>query len=165
MKNFFESPLKFAEHLLKVAAKEELALHTGLEAALKLIKRRAKQKIGHYQGEVGSFPEWEELAESTKDDRLRKGYTENNPLLRDGSLRNSIVHEIAILEGVVGSKSPIAAYQEFGTAKIPPRPFIGPAAYEKKAEIKALIGYAAISGITDGVRVHESLKYDMTTED
>lgn len=170
MKTFFESPLKFAEHLLDVAAKQELALHAGLESALKLIKKRAKQKIGHYQGEVGPFQDWAELADYTKEDRVKKGYSENQPLLRDGTLRDSIVHEIGLIDGIVGSKMDIAAFQEFGTPHIPPRPFIGPAAFEKKEEIKALIGFASFSGICGKElykgtgEVHESLGYNFTTE-
>lgn len=165
MKQFFESPLKFAEYLLQAVAKEELALHDGLKAACKLIERDAKKKIGHYQGEVGPFQDWAELAESTKEDRLRKGFSENEPLLRTGELRDSIQNEVKGLEGIVGSKSPIAPYQEYGTAKIPPRPFIGPAAFQNKKKIQAIVGFAAFEGITGGTKVHESLGYNFTTEE
>lgn len=165
MKNFFESPIKFAEHLLQAVAAEPLALHEGLKVAVKLIEKTAKRKIGEYQKESGPFQDWAELAESTQEDRERKGYPTDEPLLREGDLRDSIQSEVHILEGVVGSKSPIAAYQEYGTDRIPPRPFIGPAAYENKEKIKAIVGAAAFSGITGGVKVHESLGYDFTTED
>src|SRR5690348_10894252 len=100
MKNFFESPALFAEHLVKVAFKQELALHEGLKAALRLIRNRARQKMGHYQDQSGPFQDWAELAEATKEERLRLGYTENDPLLRSGELRNSIVDEAGVLEGV-----------------------------------------------------------------
>lgn len=165
MKKFFESPLMFAEHLLQAVAKEELALHEGLKVSCKLIEKTAKNKIGHYQKESGPFQDWAELAESTIEDRVRKGYAPDEPLLREGNLRDSIQSEVKVLEGVVGSKSPIAAYQEFGTATIPPRPFIGPAAFENKEKIKAIVGLAAFEGITGGQKVHESLGYDFTTED
>lgn len=165
MKTFFESPLKFAEHLLKAAAAEPLALQAGLEGALKIIKRSAKQKIGHYQEASGPFQDWAELTDETKEDRLRKGYAEDDPLLRSGDLKESIVHEMEILEGVVGSKDPVMAYQEYGTPTIPPRPTIGPAAFENKEKIKAIVGMAAISGITRGSAVHESLGYNFTTQD
>jgi HK97 gp10 family phage protein len=160
MKNFFESPLKFAEHLLQAVAKEELALHEGLKVSCKLIQKTAKDKIGDYQNEVGDFPEWPELAEYTKQDRVRQGFPEDEPLLRTGELRDSIQSEVKGLEGIVGSQSPIAAYQEYGTDRIPPRPFIGPAAYENKEKIKAIVGLAAFEGITGGTKI-----YEFTSED
>jgi phage gpG-like protein len=165
MKNFFESPLKFAEHLAQAATAEALALHEGLKASVKLIEKTAKKKIGHYQSESGPFQDWAELAESTKDDRERKGFAPDEPLLREGDLRNSIQSEVKGLEGVAGSTSEIAPYQEYGTSKIPPRSFIGSAAFENKKKIQALIGLAAFEGITGGNKVHESLGYDFTTED
>jgi HK97 gp10 family phage protein len=165
MKKFFESPLKFAEHLLKAVAMEEIALHEGLKVSVKLIEKTAKNKIGHYQSESGPFQDWAELADATKEDRVRKGYSENEPLLREGDLRDSIQSEVRALTGVVGSKSPIAAYQEYGTAKIPPRAFIGPAAFENKKKIKAILGFAAFEGITGGTKTHQSLGYDFTTDD
>jgi HK97 gp10 family phage protein len=165
MKKFFESPLKFANHLLQAVAKEELALHEGLKASVKLIEQTAKKKIGHYQNESGNFPAWPELADSTKVDRVKQGYSENEPLLREGDLRDSIQSEVKGLTGIAGSKNPIAAYQEYGTSKIPPRPFIGPAAFQNKKKIKAIIGLAAIEGITGGTKVQSSLGYDLTTED
>jgi HK97 gp10 family phage protein len=165
MKKFFESPLKFAEHLMQASIGEALVLHEGLKITCKLIVHDAKKKIGHYQKEVGPFQDWAELTESTKDDRYRKGYPENEPLLRQGDLRDSIQSEVKALEGVVGSKSPIAAYQEYGTSRIPPRPFIGPAAFQNKKKIRKIIGAAAFEGITGGSKVHESLGYNFTTED
>lgn len=165
MKKFFESPLKFAEHLLQAVAGEELALHEGLKVAVKLIEKTAKKKIGHYQNESGPFQDWAELTDVTKEDRARKGYSEDEPLLRTGDLRDSIQSEVKVLEGIVGSKDPVATYQEFGTATIPPRPFIGPAAFENKDKIKAIVGLAAFEGITGGTKIHESLGYDFTTDD
>ncbi len=166
MNKFFESPLLFAEFLVKAAAKEHLALAAGLEVSLKLIKKKAKDKIGHYQNESGPFQDWAELADATKEDRLRLGFTENDPLFRTGALKESIEHEYKFgnAEGVVGSKSPIAPYQEYGTSNIPPRPFIGPAAYESKDAIKAILGRAIMEGLTDGEIVHESLGYNITEE-
>lgn len=173
MKNFFESPLKFAEHLVQAVAQEELALHEGLKKALRMVRNKARGKIGHYQAEAGPFNEWPELADSTKQDRVNQGYPADKPLLREGTLRDSIVDEVAIIEGVVGSKDPIAAYQEYGTDRIPARPFIGPAAYESKEKIKAIIGIAAFSGlragkgrsITEGYIAEQLVGYDFNTEE
>jgi HK97 gp10 family phage protein len=157
----FGSMGQFAEHLLTAATAEAIALHNGLEKCAKLIEKTAKAEIGHYQPAVGPFQDWAELADCTKDNRTRQGYTENDPLLRTGELRDSITHETAGLEAIIGSTSPVMAYQEFGTPSIPPRPVIGPAAFRNKAKIQKIIGLSAISGFTYGSRIHTSLGYDM----
>lgn len=162
MKTF--NPISFSEELIKLSVKEEIALKTGLDKAAKLIQKDAKQQIGHLQKAVGTFPEWQELAESTKDDKSKKGYFFNgdyNPLLREGNLKDSIQKEVEGFEAVIGSKEDVAAYQEFGTSRIPPRPFIGPAAYKNKEKIRAILGMAAIIGLTNGERINSLFDYDM----
>jgi hypothetical protein len=85
----------------------------------------AAELIGH------ELPQWPPLAASTIAEKERLGYTgqisATDPLLREGTLRDSIAAEVEGLELVVGSPDPIAAYQEMGTARIRPRPFLGPA--------------------------------------
>lgn len=164
----FNSPKAFAEHLLLLAAIEEHALHRGLEKAAKLVEKTAKSEIGHLQPEVGPFPEWAELADSTKEEKARLGYFFNddyNPLLRTGELQESYTHEVKGLEAVIGSKSDIAVYHEFGTPKMPPRPVLGPAAFRNKEKIRAIIGVAAVSGLLGGEAIHESLGYNFNTDD
>lgn len=157
----FASPIKFAEHLLTAATAEVVALHTGLVKTAELVQKTAQSEIGHLQPSVGPFPAWEELAESTKEDKERKGYVFNgeyNPLLRTGSLRDSIEYEISGAEAVIGSRSPIAAYQEFGTSRgIPPRPFMGPALFRNKDKIIAIFGTATIIGIAGGREIEASI--------
>lgn len=111
-------------------------MQKGLKKAAKIIEKAAKDEFGEYQPKVGSFNEWAELAESTKEDRLKKGFIENDLLLRTGQLRDSIEHEVKGLEAVIGSKDEVMVYQEFGTSKIPPRPVLGPATYRNKDKIK-----------------------------
>ena len=53
-------------------------------------------------------------------------------------------------EAVVGSKSDIAFYQEVGTPTIPPRPFIGPAAFKNKEKICQLLGEAVVHALEYG---------------
>jgi HK97 gp10 family phage protein len=163
MKTF--SPLKFAEHLAKLAATETVALQAGLKKAAKLVEKEAKKEIGHYQPEVGSFPAWAELADSTKEDRVRQGYPENEPLLREGDLRDSYQHEVKGYEAAIGSDSDIAVYHEFGTVKMPARPVLGPAAFKNKEKIRAILGAAAFSGLIGKDKIHESLGYDFNTND
>lgn len=160
----FNSLAAFATHLAEVAVLEVAALHHGLENVASGIEKAAKDKIGEYQKESGPFPAWQELAESTKADRLNKGYDPDEPLLREGDLRDSIQHEVSGLEAIIGSKSDIAAYQEFGTNRIPPRPFIGPAAYENKDKIERVLGEAAVAGIVGGRLIQPSLGYDFKSK-
>jgi phage gpG-like protein len=113
-------------------------LGRGLEAAAELIQNTARAKLGHYQSSVEHFPAWPELADYTKADRVAKGFTENDPLLRTGALRDSIGHEVHGFEAVIGSTSDVAVFQELGTNKIPPRPFLGPAVVQNEEALRAL---------------------------
>lgn len=159
----FSSMGHFAEHLMTVAAHEVLAVHNGLEKCAQLVEKTAKAEMGTYQPAVGPFQDWEELADVTKEDRLQQGYTENDPLLRSGELKESITHETGGMEAVIGSERPEMAYMEFGTPTIPPRPVLGPAAFRNREKIKAIIGTAAISGFFSGKAIHPSLGYNMET--
>lgn len=157
----FASMAHFAEHLLTASAAELLALHKGLEKCAVLIETTAKAELGTYQPAVGPFQDWAELTDSTKESRVHQGYTENDPLLRSGELKNSISHETGGLETVVGSTSPVMEYMEFGTKNMPPRPVLGPALFRNKDKIKGILGAAAISGMFNGKTIHPSLGYDM----
>lgn len=137
-------------HLAKVAVAEELALHRGLERCAQAIERTAKAEIGNYQPGIGPFPEWAELADMTKADRVRKGYTENDPLERTRALEESISHQTIGLESAVGSDSDVMVYQEVGTSTIPPRPVLGPAALRNKGLIQKTLGAAAVEGLLYG---------------
>jgi HK97 gp10 family phage protein len=153
----------FGLYLAEAALATPIALRSGLDRVASTIERDAKAKIGHYQGDSGPFSAWEPLADSTEEEKARLGYPPDAPLLRDGDLRESIKHEVGALEAVVGSQSPIAAYQEFGTATIPPRPFIGPAAFENKETISRELGVALVVGLSGGKAIPSGL-YDFKTE-
>jgi HK97 gp10 family phage protein len=92
-----------------------------LKVGAAMIQKEAKDVIGTY-----TFG-WEQLAPDTQAERARLGFPPNQPLLRTGSLRDSI--EITIVkpgeEAWIGTNHPVAAFQEFGTSTIPPRPFMG----------------------------------------
>jgi hypothetical protein len=104
------------------------------------VKERAKEKIGDYQAEAGPFAAWSPLADSTKKDRLRAGYSEDDPLLRTGELRDSIDYVVIVPEVVIGSPLDIALWQEMGTVTIPARSFLGGAAFELTPELLAMAG-------------------------
>jgi phage gpG-like protein len=105
----------------------DIAMKAGLTAAAEYLTIKAKEKFGHYQAG------WKELADATKADRVSKGWTPNDPLLRDGSLlRKSVKFSVYAQErqAFIGSNEVIMCYQEFGahgTGKgrkgtLPPRP-------------------------------------------
>lgn len=166
MKNEFQSLGEFATHLLMLQAAVVVELNRGLDHVAKAIEDTAKSEIGEYQPAVGPFQDWAPLAESTEAEKARLGYPADAPLLREGDLRNSIERDVQGLEAVVGSKSDIAVYQEFGTAKIPPRPVIGPAAFRNGKKIQKILGAATVSGLLGGgVRIHRLLGYDMDIKD
>jgi len=156
----FSSLAAFAAEITALETKVVFQLEKGLEAVAVKIEKTAKKQIGEYQYAVGPFPEWEELADSTKADRVRKGYTENDPLLRSGQLRDSISHETKGLEAAIGSDSDIAVYQELGTVEIAPRPFLGPAVEHNHEAIKKIVGGAVVTGLLGGGSIPAGLEYD-----
>lgn len=156
----FDSLERFAEHLAVASVAIVQLEHKALEKCARLVEKTAKDEIGQYQPAVGPFPEWAPLADSTEYEKTRLGYPVDAPLLREGDLRDSIEHEVRGNEAVIGSKSDIAAYQEFGTATIPPRPFIGPAAFRNHEKIKRILGAAVMGGLAGGSAIHRALGYD-----
>jgi phage gpG-like protein len=72
----------------------------------------------------------------------------DKPWARTGALHDSIAATSQGLEASVGSNDPAAAPQEMGTARIPPRPFLAPAAAAKGEEIARTIG----SAVADAIR-------------
>src|SRR5262249_2308121 len=71
------------------------ANRTAVEKIGQLVEDRARGKIGRYQRGVGPFPAWEPPADSTVADRVRKGFSPNEPLLRTGEhIRDTIEHEV-----------------------------------------------------------------------
>lgn len=156
----FGSLGEMATHMAGMAVRMYVQEQAGLERALRVIEKKAKSEFGVYQPSTGPFPAWPELAETTKDDRLRHGYTENDPLLRSGALRASSSHEVQGLEGVAGSKDPVMAYQEFGTPTIPARPVWGPAEIQTRDTVARILAAVVINGIAGGDAIHPALGYD-----
>lgn len=123
-----------------VAARSALpaAETRGLRRGAELIAREAKDLIGtEYAG-------WVALADSTIAEKQRLGYaghvSATDPLLRTGELRASIQVSAHGYEANVGTNDPVAEYQEFGTGRIPARPFMAPAAYRAGAHAARAAG-------------------------
>lgn len=150
----------FAEHLLKASVAIAAGAHEGLKIAAELVQKTAQSELGTYQPSVGGYPAWVALSDATLADKEAKGFDVPSPLLRTGELRDSIQYEVGAWEAIIGSTSPIAMYQEFGTARtgwgagIPPRPFMGPAAYRNKENIRAILGATLIAGFSLGSTIN-----------
>lgn len=152
----------FALHLASVSAGQVVAVQSGLEAVAQRIEKTAKAEIGHYQAAVGPFSAWQELAESTKAERLAQGYTENDPLLRSGELRDSYEHQVQGGEALIGTKDDKGLWQELGTPTIPPRPVLGPAVEYNHTAIKRILGGAVVSGVMGQTSIPSAYQYDHT---
>lgn len=134
----FQSFGAFGKHLVKMAAQGEVVTTEITAKAANIVLDDAKDRIGVYQDAAGPFPAWAPLAERTTQDRISKGFSPFEPLLRTGDLRDSYSTGQEGHEAVIGSDSDIAVYQEVGTPTIPPRPVLGPAAFEGKPKIGAV---------------------------
>ncbi|MDR9052058.1 MULTISPECIES: hypothetical protein [Burkholderia cepacia complex] len=153
----------FATHLMEATAKQALALNRGLNEVAQRVEDTAKAEIGHYQPGVGPFQAWAQLAESTKADRVAHGFTENDPLLRSGELRDSYEHQVHGYVAIIGSKSKIALWQELGTSRgIPPRAVLGPAVIHNHPVIMKILGGATVAGIMGRTSIPSALSYDHT---
>jgi phage gpG-like protein len=127
------SLLEAAAHFKHLADDFPKACHAGLEAAARIVEARAKSAIGSY------IYGWPQLAQSTQAERVKKGFSENQPLLRTGELRDSIQHSSSPTEARVGSNLDRAVWMELGTSKTPPRPFLAPSLYQSEAAIKRAV--------------------------
>jgi hypothetical protein len=146
----FNSPLAFAQHLANLSMQFHVVAQAGLDDACKVIEKTAKDEIGTYQPAVGAFQPWAPLADSTVADRVAKGYSPDEPLLREGDLRDSIGREVHAVEAAVGSTSQIMVWQELGTSRMPPRAVLGPAAIRSKDAIERILGKRVFDGIVYG---------------
>lgn len=135
----------FAQAGVRFYARAQAAL----EASARIIENVTKDKLGNYQKASGPHPEWAPLADSTREQRAAQGYTPNDPLLRSGKMKASVSHEVWGLEAAIGSPLPEMLYNEMGSrdGTLPPRPSLGPAAFESRARVLAILGNASVRGV------------------
>ncbi len=151
----FTSLASFAAHLESAAIAQAMQVQSGLDRVAEHIKKTAKGKLGEYQDAVEHFDEWAPLADATVqhhvqvivDGEAASDAGPNTPLLLTGEMRDSIGKEVHPGEAIIGSTADEAVYQELGTDKIPPRPFLGPAAVESEDVIREEIGAACVGGL------------------
>ena len=140
----FTSFAEAGAHCAKLALAQHEADKKSLERATKLLQKKVKEKYGEYQPGAGPFMAWAELAESTKQDRERQGYSEDEPLLRKGDVRDSVERLVKDREGFVGSDSQIAEWEELGTKNMPPRSTMGSAGVENAEKIRDICGQETV---------------------
>ncbi|MBW7964961.1 hypothetical protein [Bradyrhizobium sp. BR 10261] len=113
-----------------------------IKRACEIVEKKAKAAIGK------NHEMWPPLAESTKRDRVAKGFPEDKPLLRTGELRDSIEHTTSGLEGAVGSNLDRALWLEMGTSKMPPRSFLRSSAISAEDRIRRMAAAATIAALS-----------------
>jgi hypothetical protein len=146
----FDSMASFGRHLIKNAARSKECYAPALDQIGKIVTYVAKSKLGKYQPAIGPFAGWAALTEYTINERIEAGFTPNDPLLRSGHLRDSISYVAQYPKLVVGSPLPYAVDQELGVEadRLPPRPFLGPAMFQTKADTMKVLGLAMVRQIT-----------------
>jgi hypothetical protein len=112
-----------------------------LARACEMVAKEARRVIG-----VG-YDDWPALQASTIAEKVRQGYYAPAPLLRTGQLRSSIEWSVdeKKLEAEVGTDDPVAAFQELGTLRIPPRSFLAGAAKHVEEKIHRMAAKAAVA--------------------
>ena len=146
----FGSIAGFVAHLNTLAAAEKAALQRGLRQCAEAVENTAKAEFGGSQEGGGPFPAWQALAPATVAGRAAQGGDAGAPLVGSGALRDSISHDVQGLSATIGSNSEVMAYQELGTANMPPRPVLGPALLRNKELIEETLGRAAAAGLLHG---------------
>ena len=137
----------FLRFMETMPEKMRAARNLGLRDAAEVIAEEARAEIGHYQDAAGPFAAWPELADSTKRERVELGFTENDPLLRTGALRESIGIAYGDGHAEVGSDSPVAVDMELGTKRAPPRSFLGGAAVRREKDAVDIIAGAVAEAL------------------
>jgi hypothetical protein len=112
--------------------------------ACELVAAEAQRVIGTY--DYG----WPSLAAST----LAKK-SADTPLLETGEMRGSIQWNSSGNIGFVGSDNDKAVWQEYGTSRIPPRPFLAGAAMAMEPKIHELFK-RAVMAVALGKGLHSS---------
>ena len=113
-----------------IAVEMDHIKHHCLDEGSKILQEEAKRELGTYQ------PGWPRLKPAT----IARKSTGDSPLLETGELRDSIQREVQQHVAYIGSNNKKALFHEFGTSRIPPRPFLGTAAALKTSEIGEMFG-------------------------
>lgn len=158
----FKSLREFITHLETMPAVVEEQVFKSVALGAEMIRLKAWEEIGHYQVSMGEFEEWPALRDSTRADRVRRGYEPDEPLLRSGALRASIQVKALGYEATIGSNDPKAVWQEQGTETggwggggIPARSFLGTASFQMSHIVAEMVG-SRVAWVMSGNRPADS---------
>jgi hypothetical protein len=141
------SLLGFMGHLASFEARLKHTLETDFKRVAVLVEAEAKKELGTYQSEGGPFAAWAELADATKQDRVKQGFSENEPGLRTGEMRDSIHHASDHEGAAIGSDDDKLVWFELGTSKQPPRSVLGMAVVHEEQQIVEILGGSVVSAL------------------
>ena len=137
--------MQHVAHALDSVVQTNLA--EAMDAEAQKMVQFARDMFGHYEHPG----DWPQLAEATQQDRERLGFPPNEPLLREGTLRDSYSYDLTVTPSViflmVGSDDPRSILHELGTATMPPRPVLGPTANAFEQEMEGILGEKVASAI------------------
>lgn len=137
MSRSFNSVGALAAFLENMAKTLPQAQRAALDEASKFALDKVKEIPGHYQ----SDPVWAKLAEATVEDRVRKGFTPDDPLKRTGEFAETFGrHVVGPTRAEVGSNDQRAEWFELGTRKMPPRPVLGAAKAQNDKHLVEIVG-------------------------
>lgn len=137
----------FIGHLAGFQARLHASQWKAFNRVGRMVQSEAVREVGTYQDGAAPFVAWAELADSTKADRVALGFTENDPGLRTGGMRDSYQYK-AEHDGVtIGSDDDKAVWFELGTDKQPPRSVLGMAVVHKEKQIEHALGAAVVSAL------------------
>jgi phage gpG-like protein len=129
------SLLQMAAKFHAIEADMKIVTEEIVAQACAMVAEEARRVLGtHDYG-------WVDLKPETIARKMRG----DTPLLETGAMRASIQWNASDNEGYVGSNSDIAVYQELGTSRIPPRPFLSGAAIAMEAKIHKMAGRAVMA--------------------
>lgn len=141
----FPSIASFVAHLATLPAVMHHAQREGEEAAGRVLVRETKAIIGTERDE------WPALAESTVAQKQARGQTgrvsATDPLLATGAMRDTIDATVDQTGVTLGSTSPLAPFHEFGTGRIPARPFIGPTMFRHGHAAAETIAHHVVAAV------------------
>lgn len=139
MDKHFGSLEQFARFIENIALKQQGVATIAADVAAHALHKNAL-KI------YGDSTKLAPLAQATQDDRVAKGYSPNDPLLRTGELLKDSLemgHEGPVAG--IGSAEPVHMYHEYGYVNartgraVPPRPVFREAMVESAPEIGEIL--------------------------
>jgi HK97 gp10 family phage protein len=141
---------EFALHLKEIEREMNELGPAIIRRACMMVAAEAKRVLGK------GYEDWPEL----KPETIARKMLGNSPLLETGEMRASIQWSTSHdgLEGHVGSNLDRAVYQELGTSRIPPRPFLAGALHHEVDAIVKMAGKAAHAVIA-GRGLHGSSEF------